>query len=160
MSQQIKLDAKAQTSFKKVISQMDDKGIFVYSHVDSSTCYCKVDSFQDQSKRWNQLLSENLFYSLRKSHGMAEEWIYVITTNDGRISWHAFDPIYQRWQTLPPVPWQNHFFWVPPKVFMWIISLVDVSSPNKQVESYPYNWENIVGEGLKGNFVCCQVLEA
>ena len=59
-------------------------------------------------KRWNQLLSENMFYSLRKCHGMAEEWIYVITRNDNdeRNSWHAFDPIYHRWQTLPPVPWE------------------------------------------------------
>jgi len=37
---------------------------------------------------------------------MAEEWIYVITRNDERISWHAFDPIYQRWKTLTPVPWE------------------------------------------------------
>jgi hypothetical protein len=56
-------------------------------------------------KRWNQLLSENLFYSLRKSHGMAEEWIYVIKKDlNRRISVHAFDLIYQLWQSLPPVP--------------------------------------------------------
>ncbi|KAL7612897.1 F-box/kelch-repeat protein At1g55270 [Lactuca sativa] len=56
-------------------------------------------------KRWFRLLSGNYFYSLRKSLGMAEEWVYVFKRDrDGRISWHAFDPTYQLWQPLPPVP--------------------------------------------------------
>lgn len=56
-------------------------------------------------KRWYRILAGNFFYSLRKSLGMAEEWIYVMKRDrDGRISWHAFDPIYQLWQPLPPVP--------------------------------------------------------
>ncbi|KAF3780192.1 F-box/kelch-repeat protein [Nymphaea thermarum] len=56
-------------------------------------------------KRWHRLLVGNYFYSLRKSLGMAEEWIYVIKRDkDGKISWHAFDPVYQLWQPLPPVP--------------------------------------------------------
>lgn len=56
-------------------------------------------------KRWRHLLGGNFFYSLRKSLGMAEEWVYVIKRDrDGRISCHAFDPTYQLWQPLPPVP--------------------------------------------------------
>ncbi|MCE2055599.1 hypothetical protein HAX54_042988 [Datura stramonium] len=56
-------------------------------------------------KRWYRLLAGNFFYSLRKSLGMAEEWVYVVKRDrDGRISWHAFDPSYQLWQPLPPVP--------------------------------------------------------
>ncbi|KAF8369880.1 hypothetical protein HHK36_017477 [Tetracentron sinense] len=56
-------------------------------------------------RRWYRLLAGNFFYSLRKSQGMAEEWVYIIKRDrDGRISWHAFDPIYQLWQPLPPVP--------------------------------------------------------
>ncbi|KAL8159481.1 hypothetical protein V2J09_001018 [Rumex salicifolius] len=56
-------------------------------------------------KRWHRLLSGNFFYSLRKSLGMAEEWVYVMKRErDGKISWHAFDPTYQLWQPLPPVP--------------------------------------------------------
>ncbi|XP_068647608.1 F-box/kelch-repeat protein At1g55270-like [Aristolochia californica] len=56
-------------------------------------------------KRWYRLLAGNFFYSLRKKLGIAEEWIYVIKRDgDGRISWHAFDPIFQFWQPLPPVP--------------------------------------------------------
>ncbi|CAN4114114.1 unnamed protein product [Withania somnifera] len=56
-------------------------------------------------KRWYRLLAGNFFYSLRKSLGIAEEWVYVIKRDrDGRISWHAFDPTYQLWQPLPPVP--------------------------------------------------------
>ncbi|KAF8389097.1 hypothetical protein HHK36_025782 [Tetracentron sinense] len=56
-------------------------------------------------KRWYRLLIGNYFYSLRKSLGIAEEWIYVIKRDrEGKISWLAFDPIYQLWQPLPPVP--------------------------------------------------------
>ncbi|QHO15612.1 F-box/kelch-repeat protein [Arachis hypogaea] len=56
-------------------------------------------------KRWYHLLTSNFFYSLRKSHEVAEEWIYVIKRDrDGKISWHAFDPVYQLWQPLPPIP--------------------------------------------------------
>ncbi|GFZ20775.1 Galactose oxidase/kelch repeat superfamily protein [Actinidia rufa] len=56
-------------------------------------------------KRWYRLLAGNFFYSLRRSFGMAEEWVYVIKRDrDGRISWHAFDPMNQLWQPLPPVP--------------------------------------------------------
>ncbi|MBA0547910.1 hypothetical protein Golob_019041, partial [Gossypium lobatum] len=56
-------------------------------------------------KRWYRLLSGNFFYSLRKSLGIAEEWIYIIKRDrEGKISWHAFDPVYQLWQPLPPVP--------------------------------------------------------
>ncbi|GKV30338.1 hypothetical protein SLEP1_g39155 [Rubroshorea leprosula] len=56
-------------------------------------------------RRWSRLLAGNFFYSLRKSLGMAEEWVYVFKRDrDGKISWNAFDPIYQLWQPLPPVP--------------------------------------------------------
>ncbi|XP_010535866.1 PREDICTED: F-box/kelch-repeat protein At1g55270-like [Tarenaya hassleriana] len=56
-------------------------------------------------KRWYRLLCGNFFYSLRKTLGMAEEWIYVIKRDrEGKISWHAFDPLYQLWQPLPPIP--------------------------------------------------------
>ncbi|KAI8526374.1 hypothetical protein RHMOL_Rhmol13G0302600 [Rhododendron molle] len=56
-------------------------------------------------KRWYGLLAGNYYYSLRRSLGMAEEWVYVFKRDrDGRISWHAYDPMYQLWQPLPPVP--------------------------------------------------------
>ncbi|CAA7403172.1 unnamed protein product [Spirodela intermedia] len=56
-------------------------------------------------KRWYRLLAGNYFYSLRKNLEITEEWIYVIKRDrDGRISWEAFDPVYQLWQPLPPVP--------------------------------------------------------
>ncbi|KAK3205000.1 hypothetical protein Dsin_019046 [Dipteronia sinensis] len=58
-------------------------------------------------KRWYRLLAGNFFYSQRKSLGMAEEWVYVFKRDrDGKISWNAFDPVYQLWQPLPPVPKQ------------------------------------------------------
>lgn len=56
-------------------------------------------------KRWYRLLAGNFFYSLRKNMGIAEEWVYIMKRDrDGKISWHAFDPMYQLWQPLPPVP--------------------------------------------------------
>ncbi|GMH04507.1 hypothetical protein Nepgr_006347 [Nepenthes gracilis] len=56
-------------------------------------------------KRWYRLLAGNFFYSMRKGLRIAEEWVYVIKRDrDGKISWHAFDPVYQLWQPLPPVP--------------------------------------------------------
>lgn len=56
-------------------------------------------------KRWYRLLAGNYFYSLRKSLSMTEEWVYVLKRDrDGKTSWHAFDPTYQTWQPLPPVP--------------------------------------------------------
>ncbi|KAI5016111.1 hypothetical protein ZWY2020_005962 [Hordeum vulgare] len=56
-------------------------------------------------KRWNRLLSGNYYYSLRKKLSMAEEWVYVFKRDrEGKISWHAFDPLNQLWKSLPPVP--------------------------------------------------------
>nr|GME03134.1 F-box/kelch-repeat protein At1g55270 [Ipomoea batatas] len=56
-------------------------------------------------KRWNRLLAGNFYYSLRKNLGLAEEWIYIMKRDrDGKISCDAFDPVYQQWQPLPPVP--------------------------------------------------------
>ncbi|XP_039116666.1 F-box/kelch-repeat protein At1g55270 [Dioscorea cayenensis subsp. rotundata] len=74
------------------------------------SCLIRVPRVEHQNlrlvcKRWNRLLSGNYFYSLRQKLGMAEEWVYVIKRDrDGKISWHAFDPIYQLWQPLPPIP--------------------------------------------------------
>ncbi|KAH7351889.1 hypothetical protein KP509_19G019100 [Ceratopteris richardii] len=56
-------------------------------------------------KKWCRLLSNNYFYSLRYKLGMAEEWIYVVKRDrENKIGWHAFDPTYQLWQPLPPIP--------------------------------------------------------
>ncbi|XP_050227302.1 F-box/kelch-repeat protein At1g55270-like [Mercurialis annua] len=56
-------------------------------------------------KRWYCLLTGNLFYSQRITLGLAEEWVYVIKKHrNGKISWNVFDPVYQLWQPLPPVP--------------------------------------------------------
>ncbi|GAA0185342.1 hypothetical protein LIER_32630 [Lithospermum erythrorhizon] len=56
-------------------------------------------------KRWYRLLAGNFFYTLRKNSGISEEWIYIMKRDrEGKMSWHAFDPIYQLFQPLPPVP--------------------------------------------------------
>ncbi|KAL7137699.1 hypothetical protein ABFS83_10G110600 [Erythranthe nasuta] len=56
-------------------------------------------------KRWYRLLAGNFFYSLRKNIGIAEEWIYIMKRDrDGKLSWHAYDPMHHLWQPLPPLP--------------------------------------------------------
>jgi Kelch motif/F-box domain len=56
-------------------------------------------------KRWHRLLSGNYFYTLRRTHGLAEGWIYVIKRDkNGRISWDAFNPVSQLWHPLPSLP--------------------------------------------------------
>ncbi|KAG6487214.1 F-box/kelch-repeat protein At1g55270-like [Zingiber officinale] len=57
-------------------------------------------------RRWQRLLVGNYFYWLRRSLGLAEEWLYVIKRDgrDGRISWEAFDPVRRSWHPLPPIP--------------------------------------------------------
>lgn len=56
-------------------------------------------------KRWHRLLAGNYFYTQRKNLKLTEEWIYVMKRDrDGRIGWDAFDPVYQLWHPLPPVP--------------------------------------------------------
>ncbi|VFR01850.1 unnamed protein product [Cuscuta campestris] len=56
-------------------------------------------------KRWSRLLAGNFYYSLRKKVEVAEEWVYVIKRDrEGKVSWHAFDPVHQTWVPLPPVP--------------------------------------------------------
>ncbi|KAK1265970.1 F-box/kelch-repeat protein [Acorus gramineus] len=73
-------------------------------------CLIRVPRVEHQKlrlvcKRWHRLLNGNFFYSLRKSLGTAEEWVYVLKRDrDGKITWHAFDPIHQLWQPLPPLP--------------------------------------------------------
>ena len=56
-------------------------------------------------RRWYCLLAGKFFFSIRKKLGFAEEWLYVIKRDrDGKISWTAFDPTYQIWRSLPPLP--------------------------------------------------------
>ncbi|KAI5065292.1 hypothetical protein GOP47_0019987 [Adiantum capillus-veneris] len=56
-------------------------------------------------RKWYRLLTSNYYFSQRIQLGIAEEWIYVIKRDrDGRVAWHTFDPKYQVWQPLPPIP--------------------------------------------------------
>ncbi|KAH7388111.1 hypothetical protein KP509_16G058100 [Ceratopteris richardii] len=56
-------------------------------------------------RKWRRLLKSNYFFSQRLRIGTAEEWIYVIKRDrDGKVSWHSYDPKYQFWQPLPPLP--------------------------------------------------------
>lgn len=56
-------------------------------------------------RKWYRLLTSNYYFSQRIQLGIAEEWIYVIKRDrDGRVVWQTFDPKYQLWQPLPPIP--------------------------------------------------------
>ncbi|EFJ36255.1 hypothetical protein SELMODRAFT_438121 [Selaginella moellendorffii] len=76
-------------------------------------CLIRVPRFHHRAlrivcKRWHRLLAGNFFYTQRRIAGLAEEWVFVIKRDNekegGRISWHAFDPRFQQWQPLPPIP--------------------------------------------------------
>ncbi|KAH8973342.1 hypothetical protein BDL97_01G041700 [Sphagnum fallax] len=73
-------------------------------------CLIRVPRFYHRKLRvvckgWRSLLAGKNYYHQRRTLGKAEEWVYVIKRDrEGRISWHAFDPRYQLWQPLPPVP--------------------------------------------------------
>ncbi|OWM69264.1 hypothetical protein CDL15_Pgr025451 [Punica granatum] len=104
-------------------------------------------------KRWYRLLTGNYFYSLRKNLGLAEEALEAaaLVSLNGKLCII-----------------RNNMS----------ISLVDVSSPDKHVETNPQIWENITGRGhfrtivtnlwssiagrsgSKSHIVHCQVLQA
>lgn len=57
------------------------------------------------SRSWKAAVTSSEIYKVRKELGTTEEWLYILTKNQGdRIYWHALDPISKKWQKLPPIP--------------------------------------------------------
>ena len=57
------------------------------------------------SRSWKTAISSAELFDLRKELGTSEEWVYILTKNEGeKLLWHALDPINRRWQKLPPMP--------------------------------------------------------
>ncbi|GJY11141.1 F-box/kelch-repeat protein [Tanacetum coccineum] len=65
-------------------------------------CYLSVKGV---SRSWKAAVTSSDIYKVRKELGTTEEWLYILTKNQGdRIYWHALDPVSKRWQKLPPIP--------------------------------------------------------
>ncbi|XP_020104525.1 F-box/kelch-repeat protein At1g22040-like [Ananas comosus] len=70
------------------------------------TCYLSVKMV---SRSWKVAIASSELYQLRKEIGTTEEWLYILTKEDeGKLCWHALDPINGRWQRLPPMPNLTH----------------------------------------------------
>ncbi|KAH9299382.1 hypothetical protein KI387_031064 [Taxus chinensis] len=57
-------------------------------------------------KRWRQFIQTKEFSVSRKLAGSMEEWLYVLTKNEGtgRNYWQVFNSVKAKWQSLPPMP--------------------------------------------------------
>lgn len=65
-------------------------------------CYLNVKAV---SRSWKLAVTSPELYKVRKELKTTEEWLYILTKNQGdRLFWHAFDPISKKWQKLPPIP--------------------------------------------------------
>ncbi|KAI4974273.1 hypothetical protein ZWY2020_047553 [Hordeum vulgare] len=57
------------------------------------------------SRSWKAAITGSELYRVRKELRVDEEWIYILSKGaDGKLSWHAFDPLSSRWQRLPLMP--------------------------------------------------------
>lgn len=57
------------------------------------------------SRAWKAALASSELFCLRKELGTTEEWLYILTkVNDNKLLWYALDPIFGKWQRLPPMP--------------------------------------------------------
>ncbi|KAJ7296810.1 hypothetical protein O6H91_01G074200 [Diphasiastrum complanatum] len=52
-------------------------------------------------RAWRSALLANDLYQVRSREGLSEQWLYVCTF--GPV-WQAYDPLSQRWHSLPPLP--------------------------------------------------------
>ena len=59
------------------------------------------------SQSWREAISTTEIYNLRKELKTSEEWLFVLTRVDESLSWCALDPVSQKWQKLPPVPYDT-----------------------------------------------------
>uniref|UniRef100_A0A1J3IRW4 F-box/kelch-repeat protein n=1 Tax=Noccaea caerulescens TaxID=107243 RepID=A0A1J3IRW4_NOCCA len=65
-------------------------------------CYSSVRLV---SRKWKSAVTTSEIYSLRKSLGITEEWLYVLTKGqEDKLLWYALDPVSTKWQRLPPMP--------------------------------------------------------
>ncbi|GAB2268181.1 hypothetical protein Dimus_003158 [Dionaea muscipula] len=56
------------------------------------------------SRGWKAAMTSPELHSWRRELKTTEEWLFILSRVDGRLLWHALDPISQKWQNLPPMP--------------------------------------------------------
>lgn len=56
-------------------------------------------------RKWRDMIASEYYYSLRKSLGLSEGWIYAFSRDYVEcLHWHVLDPITRRWKELPGMP--------------------------------------------------------
>ncbi|XP_072978608.1 F-box/kelch-repeat protein At1g22040-like [Typha angustifolia] len=58
------------------------------------------------SRSWKAAITSRELLQLRRELGTTEEWLYLLTkVGANKLNWHALDPISEKWQRLPPMPY-------------------------------------------------------
>ncbi|KAL6634609.1 hypothetical protein ACP70R_027280 [Stipagrostis hirtigluma subsp. patula] len=56
-------------------------------------------------RSWKAAITSCELSQLRRELGVTEEWLYVLTKVEAnKLDWYALDPVFQKWQRLPPMP--------------------------------------------------------
>ncbi|GAB4853471.1 hypothetical protein Ancab_017661 [Ancistrocladus abbreviatus] len=56
------------------------------------------------SRGWKEAVTSHELYNLRRELKKTEDCLFILSRVEGRLLWHALDPVSQMWQKLPPVP--------------------------------------------------------
>ncbi|GAB2247549.1 hypothetical protein Droror1_Dr00007431 [Drosera rotundifolia] len=59
------------------------------------------------SRGWKAAITSPELYNWRRELGTTEEWLFIMSRSEGRLLWHALDPVSQKWQNLPLMPFDS-----------------------------------------------------
>lgn len=83
-------------------------------------------------RAWKAAIIGYELSQLRRELGVSEEWVYVLTKAEAyKLHWYALDPVFQKWQRLPPMP-----------------SFVNQEESNRTASSAFWMW-NVVGSSIR-----------
>ncbi|KAL9255818.1 F-box/kelch-repeat protein-like protein [Drosera capensis] len=63
--------------------------------------------FKLVSRGWKATITSPELYNWRRELGTMEEWLFIMSRSEGRLLWHALDPVSQKWQNLPLMPFDS-----------------------------------------------------
>ncbi|KAK8462447.1 hypothetical protein SEVIR_1G209100v4 [Setaria viridis] len=56
-------------------------------------------------RAWKAAITSHELSQLRRELGVTEEWLYILSKVEAnKLDWYALDPLFQKWQRLPPMP--------------------------------------------------------
>ncbi|CAA7047886.1 unnamed protein product [Microthlaspi erraticum] len=95
------IDEEEEDNCRLIPSLPDELSIQILARL-PRICYSSVRLV---SRKWKSAVTTSELYSLRKSLGITEEWLYVLTKGqEDKLLWYALDPVSTKWQRLPPMP--------------------------------------------------------